>query len=175
MRVPARRLLGALLLVLCASCSTTRIKSEGDKQFDYSRWKTFGWLPAKGEVAEGSPFWPDIQRMVTEALAAKGLKPARSGQPDVMVGFYAGIGVVSDVDWGYIYMPWFTTNPRLLNNDDFSKGVVVLDLMDAKTKQLVWRGGARKYVSETVQNKPDEMAAILRGLLPRILEGYPPR
>jgi hypothetical protein len=175
MRSPARTVLGVVLLVLSAACATTKIKSEGDKKFDYSKWKTFGWLPAKGEIAEGSPFWPDVQRMVTQALAPKGLTPAGSGQPDCMVGFYAGIGVVSDVDWGYIYMPWWTSNPRLLNNDDFSKGVVVLDLMDARTKQLVWRGGARQYVSERVMNKPDEMAAILRGLLPRILEGYPPK
>lgn len=171
----AGRTLWALLLGVTAACATTKIRSEGDKHFDYSRWKRFGWLPARGEVAEGSPFWPDVQRIVTEALAAKGLKPAGSETPDVMVGFYAGIGVVSDVDWGYVYMPWWSSNPRLLNNDDFSKGVVVLDLMDAKTRQLVWRGGARKYVSERVQNKPDEMAAILRDLMPRILEGFPPR
>ena len=162
-------------VALCGACSTTKIGSEGDPNFDYSKWKTFGWLPARGEIAEGSPFGPQVVQMVTEALAQKGLKPAGSDKPDFLVRFYGGVTQVSDVDWGYTYGVWWTANPRYLNGDDFSKGVILLDFVEPGTKQLVWRGGARQQISSRVQNKPDEMIALVRGLLPRILESYPPK
>jgi hypothetical protein len=114
--------------------------------------------------------------MVEKALAAKGLTPAGEGAPpDFMLSFYTGVGLASDVDWGYMYSsPWMMANPRYLNNDDFAKGVILLDFVDPKTKQLVWRGGASKEFGERVMNKPDQMALIIQGLLPKILSGYPP-
>jgi len=164
-----------LALALASACSTTKIKSGGDPQWDYSKWKTYGWLPAKGDVGEGSPFWPDLKRMVDKALKEKGLMPAAEGvPPDFMVSFFTGIGMSSNVTWGYMYPSWMTLNPRYLNDDDFAKGVIVLDFVDPKTNQLVWRGGASQEFSERVTNKPDEMALLIKGLLPRILSGYPP-
>jgi hypothetical protein len=172
----ARSLFAVGILVFAVSCGTTKIGSEYDKKFDYSTWKTFGWLPPHGELGEGSPFWPDVKRSVEEALAARGMRPARSGPPDFLVSFFNGSGEMTDVQvWGYYYGVWWTANPRILNGDDFTKGVVVLDLVDAKSKQMVWRGGARKAVSSRVVNKPDEMLAILRDLLPRILRDFPPK
>ena len=109
-------------------------------------------------------------------MAARGLKPAGGGTPDFMVSFFYGSGPMSDFSaYGYMYGSWWTGSPRVLNNDDFMKGVVALDCLDAKTKQLAWRGGVRKALSDRVINKPDEMEKILRELLPEILRDFPPR
>ncbi len=134
MRRLSQLALPVLVLALAAACSTTKIGSEGDPDFDYSKWKTYGWLPARGDVGEGSPFWPDLKRMVDRALAAKGLTPVAEGAvPDFMVSFFTGVGVTSDVDWGYLYSsPWMMANPRYLNNDDFAKGVIMLAFVDPK-------------------------------------------
>jgi hypothetical protein len=176
MRAQGKLLAVGIALLVSVACGSTRIGNEVDKTYNFSNWKTFGWMPPHGEMGEGSPFWPTVKKAVEDALAEKGMRPATSGAPDFLVSFYNGSGPMTDVQtWGYYYGGWWTANPRVLNDDDFMKGVVVVDLIDPGTKQLAYRGAARKSVSDRVINKPDEMLKILKDLLPQMLRDLPAR
>jgi hypothetical protein len=173
----ARVLLALGAVVLTASCATTKIAEQHDQNYNFSAWKTFAWLPNHGDVGQGSPFWPDIQRDVEQALAVKGMHPVGpGGRPDFLVCFSSGVGQLSDFS-SYTYGPgpWWVTNPRLLNDDDFAKGYIGLDFVDPGTMKLEWRGVAKTAFSSDDLNKPDRMLAILQQLLPRILSGFPPK
>jgi hypothetical protein len=176
MKTP-RCLIAVCALVFTVSCATTKIAEQHDQNYDFSAWKTFGWLPNHGDVGQGSPFWPDIKGYVEQNLAAKGTRPAGPDQkPDFLVCFSSGVGQLSNFSYyGYAPGTWWVTNPRLLHDDDFAKGYIGLDFVDPGSMKMEWRGVAKTAFDERTLNKPDELLATLRQLLPRILSGFPPK
>jgi hypothetical protein len=120
------------------------VKSDYDKNADFSKYKTFALK--KGTDAP-TPFAQErITSAVKNELKARGM--TESDSPDVFVYTHTKVSTEKRVDvtsFGYGGYPgwggWggsFGTSTAMVT--DVPMGTVVVDIVDAKTNELVWRG-----------------------------------
>ncbi|PWA04438.1 DUF4136 domain-containing protein [Flavobacterium psychrotolerans] len=169
------QLLPLLLLFLVASCSAVRVNSDYDKKVDFSQFKTYAFYKTGIDKVEISDLDKKrILRSIDEEMAAKGF--AKSETPDLLINintkaekdvnvnqFYAGYGY----GWGYGWSPYWGGSTSVYTS---TEGILTIDLIDAKKKELVWQGvGSGNLTQDT--NKKDEN---IKCFVNKILELYPP-
>ncbi len=174
--------------VLAASCAPIFVSEDYDRRAPFNSYKTFAWMakpekmPANARAAvEKNPFLGQrIQEITNQILAAKGMTMVPEDSADLLVNHYVGFNEKVDINgWGYFYGPrWGFYWPYLGPYDEYyyTQGTLVLDFVDAKTKELVWRGVADKalydyYSGPANYNFSDE---DLRKILAKLLAQYPP-
>jgi len=146
--------LAALALLFAMGCAVADI----DKSADFSRYKTFAWgkteIDVENPVYKGELIHKRIKTAVETEFARRGIV-ADKRQPDFIVSYhsftekkeqtthfnsrysffpysYFGWGWT----WGYPMYGWNT----LPHTETFTEGTIVIDITDAKTKSMVWRG-----------------------------------
>lgn len=145
-RIPAW-LAAALLLGGCGP----NIQTESDPKADLTGYETFSWAsPEKQEVRDpildSELLAKKVKRAVEQSLVSRGFTPSETN-PDFYVtyhtaskeklrssGFDVGIGYSRfDPRWGYsaVFGP-----PA----DSYEQAILIIDVIDAKTDTLVWRG-----------------------------------
>lgn len=170
-----RIILSLALIAGLVSCSSVNVKTDYDRELNFSNLKTFDWM-AHPQNSSANPLLRNtlleqrVQSAVTRELAAKGYQKA-SGQADFLIAYHAGLQDKVDVtSWGYAY----GRRGRYWANDvtitQYTQGTLVLDFVDAKSKELVWRGWATGVVGEPkkAQEKIDQAVA-------KIVEKFPPQ
>jgi len=163
-------MVGAALLLASASFAQ-QVKTDYDRSADFSNYKTYSWE----KVQTQDPLWADrIKEAVNSALAAKGLTPVASGGDIAVVAiemtknqqtlntFYDGFG--GGWRWGGGFGNATTTV------DNYKVGTLVVDLFDAKSKQVIWRGSS----SDTLSDKSDKNIKNLDKGVQKMFDHYPP-
>jgi hypothetical protein len=177
----------ASLLVL-VGCSTIQVSEDFDRRAPFTTYKTFDWMAkpekmpdtARGAVDRNPLLGKRIQDVTNEILADKGLAPAKEN-PDILINYYVGFKERVDITgWGYWYGPrWGYYWPYLGATDDYAytQGTLVLDFVDAKTHELVWRGVADKALYDYYYGGPARhnfSDRELEKILGQMLDQYPP-
>lgn len=174
-----RRLIGratlALVAMATAACATSMsVSSHVDRGIDFSRYQTFDWgpadaLPTGDPRLDGNPFFKDhLQGEVEKQLAAHGFTLAKAGAADLLIHYHAHISEridVGSVDKSYGYGGQVR---------DYDAGTIVIDLVDARTNKVVWRGWAQDAVKGMLENQ-DTMAAKIDEAVTRMLARLPGR
>ena len=177
------RLLQALALLLIVSLGAQGQKihvNKYDPNADFSKFKTFAWTP-HGAVAHPM-LAADIVGSIEDQLTQKGLKRVASN-PDLIIQVYGSIDQEST----------FYSNDPLYNetrgippfDPSFSgpalagtwgtttvtvhKGELVVDLIDAGAKKLVWRGMAQQNLS----TKPEKLLSQVQDAVVKMFKQYP--
>jgi hypothetical protein len=154
---PMNRMAVCTLLFLAAMgiAFAQQVKTDFDHQANFAQYKTYSWQ----EVKTADPLWESrIKSAVDGQLVLKGWTRLDSGGDVTIVAigttqtqrtlqtFYDGFG--GGWRWrGFGGMSEATTTER-----DYKEGTLVVDLYDAKTKQLIWRGSAE----DTLSNKAEK-------------------
>lgn len=164
----------AVLLVLVSTvfmhCSSMAIKSDFDPQADFARYKTFDWMP-RAKPSPNPLHEKRVAAAVEQQLTTKGMTQQAAGAPDFLVVVHANVQDKLDVDtYGYRYGRYGRRVGTYTTVREYQQGTMVIDFIDAKTKELFWRGWAKGEVSnpETAKEKIDEVVA-------KILAQYPPK
>jgi hypothetical protein len=117
-----------------------------------------------------------VQRVgaaVEAGLKAKGYLQAE-GAPDFLVATYVGRqSRIQVTDWGYGYGPrgaWYGGGVDVYQ---YEQGSLVLDIVDARTKKLVWRGTATAIIDPGAS--PEERTKRINEAVAKMLEDFPPR
>ena len=155
-----RRFMPVLFLVciLSVALQAQKIKVEYDKSLDFSKFKTYTWGPL--DAVARPLLAASIQGAIDEQLTRKGLHKV-GDNPDVyleMYGsvdsdmsvtysnpLYSGMGGIPSFDSGFVMwgiMEGGTTAVTV------HKGQLVVDVIDAGQKKLVWRGIATDNLSD---------------------------
>ena len=169
-----RAALTGCLLVLPALAAAQDVKIDYDKAFNFSPVTTYS-------IKLGTAWGNDLsQRRVLaefdEAIAAKGWKKAAEGQADVQVSlhgatqtkrnastFYSGMG------GGYRYGGMGMGSAQTVVSE-YTVGTLVVDMFDAKTKNLVFRGTAEDEISDN----PEKNAKKLEKASSKMFKNFPP-
>lgn len=170
--------------MIAASCSTLQIHSDHDPNANFSRYRTYGWATEPGAAIapdiSGVPSELIDQRIrgaVDSQLAAKGLRRASGGEsPDLLVTYHlkqrqkaeaaggAGLG------FGYGFGPWFgSAGYPSYSYQQYTEGTLVLDLVDARSKRLAWRG-----IATDKTEGPEKSDEKISQAIAETLERYPP-
>jgi hypothetical protein len=177
-------LLTAILgVALLAGCSSYDIKYDYDMDSNFSNYKTYKWLPratpangsAEAAMQNNSLLDNRIRGAVDTQMAAKGFT-VTEGEPDVYVVYYTGLKDKVDVtDWGYTYAGsyWGGGLGRNVDVYQYTEGTLIVDIVNAPTKQLAWRGSATGVVEPG--RTPEQMEARVNDVVARIFANYPPK
>ena len=140
------------MLVLVAAATTTaaqKVKVGSDPRADFSKYKTYAW--SDGMAAANPLVNQLILQTVDEALAAKGLKRV-SKDPDVTLAAFAALNSdlhISYPTWGRSATSATATGMSVSTQSvALSKGALVVDIADARTKDMIWRGTATQTLTE---------------------------
>jgi hypothetical protein len=158
-------LLGATALV------GQQVKTDYDRAADFSQYKTYSWQ----KVQTQDPLWVDrIEQAVNADLTTKGWTQVPSGGNVAIVAiemtqnqqrldtFYNGFG--GGWRWGGGFGDSTTTI------DNYKVGTLVVDMFDAKTKALIWRGSS----SDTLSSKSDTNIKNLDKGVKKMFDQFPP-
>jgi hypothetical protein len=170
--------LAATAAAALAGCATMNVSSHVERGLDVSQFHTFDWGPADalpiGDARlDKDPFFNDhLQGAVEKAMAARGFEWVTSGEPDLRIHFHANISERMDIDRvdrdrGYCAgegcMPPVTR---------YEAGTLVIDVIDASTNRLIWRGWAQNTVKGMLENQ-DTMAQQIDEAVTRMFERFP--
>ncbi|MCB0344865.1 MAG: DUF4136 domain-containing protein [Bdellovibrionales bacterium] len=177
-----------VLLLFAAACSgSLKIRHDFDDDADFSGYKTYDWIeqpmPTTGS-AQSAKMRNDlldkrVKAAVDKQLAAKGLIHD-SANPALKVTYFTGVDEKLQVfDRGYSYGGYYGARHGYVGMGvpavdvyQYKVGTLIIDLIDSKTKKLVWRGSAEGVVDEDADAAEREQK--VNEAVSKILAAYPP-
>lgn len=164
------------LLLSCASGPTIRV--DADPSVNVRSYKTFNFLePTSTDTGQYTTLISTRLKRSTRAQLEKyGYKYLKEGEPELVVNFYFKITnktIYHTSGSGYYSYRYGThmSHPYYVNSYDYREGTLAIDLVDAKKKQLVWRGIAEGEVDEDLAKKDPNRA--LDQLVTKIFSNFP--
>lgn len=155
MRTVTLSVVGLLLLVL-AGCTTTP-RHEFDQKANFAELRTFSWLEpeyANKTVSVSHPVLDSpllgqrVKRAVVAELEERGYRYVEE-DPDFRVTYHTAegederprSGTYMQLGYGRGHSPFFGSSVLLdLTPRSFREGTLIVDIVDAETEELVWRG-----------------------------------
>jgi len=136
--------LAASIALSAANARAQTIETDFDRGFDFSKVKTYAIATQPPGPNDPLGVNPMNDRRVRAALdselVARGYTRDTTGHPDVLVAYHAATrNRVGLQDWGYGPGRW---GSRRIDVNQYTEGTLVVDLVDAPNRQLVWRGSA---------------------------------
>ena len=165
----------AIMLLFAGKSSAQQVKTDYDRGANFGQYKTYSWAQVKTKEAL------DVDRIktaVNAALAAKGWTQVDSGGDVSIVAmeitrnqqtlntFYDGFGG----GWGWRRFGGGGFGEATTTTETYKVGTLVVDLFDAKTKQLIWRGTS----SDTLSNNSDKNIKNLDKGVEKLFKQFPP-
>ncbi|MEQ1573383.1 MAG: DUF4136 domain-containing protein [Vicinamibacterales bacterium] len=151
------RFMAAALLALAATgCITMSVASHVERGVDFSQFRTWEWgapdaLPTGDPRLDNNEFFNDrLQGAIEKSLAGRGFaRVARGTMPDLLIHYHANINQRFQVN---------EPDPNCNGNCqasviDYEQGTLVIDMLDAKTNKLVWRGWAQDSVQGIIDDQ----------------------
>jgi hypothetical protein len=169
-----------LALLLAPACASVRVSVDYAEQEDFSTYRTFTWLPRPqertGDYRIDNPLLDErIRSAVERNLAAKGYQQVVDRAPDFYVAYHLRIEEKIDVytvNRGYVdYWGYYVAVPETRVRQ-YDEGSLVIDIADARKKQLTWRGVAVGRVRE--DPTPEQTTKRVDEAVSEILERFPP-
>jgi hypothetical protein len=153
-------------LALCgATAGAADIKVNHDWQTDFTRYKTWRWR--KGTPAPDPAADKQLRDAIESTLAARGLSRVES-RGDLEVMYHAAAENKIGVEKLGYSQPGFegqATRIRYL-----SVGTLVLDMIDASSGKVVWRGEAQDATTPV----PRAIERMIDEGIAQLLEDFPP-
>jgi hypothetical protein len=162
-----KSLAAALVLGMVAlSAQAQKPQIQWNNNYNFDAVNTFGWQDTRDtSLEEQNPFMHSLIKNTIEAeLATSGLTEVEAN-PDVWVNYHASTTVDTQLrtdsygysmggygmaGWGYYGMAAgpVSSTTRVV---EYTRGTLVVDIWDAKSKELVWRGTVSDTLPDNVQ------------------------
>ena len=174
-------LAGLLTIAVIAGCSSISVNTDYDPSINFSNYKTYAWIKqdvnvsgnAQQAVAQNSLTGRRIMNAVDGELAKRGY--TMSDNPDLLVVYHTGVqDKVAVTDWGYGYGAYGWGMGGGVDVYNYQEGTLIVDLVDATSKQLSWRGTAQGVLSDS-NPSPEQMQEKINNVVGRMFEKYPPK
>lgn len=163
----------AFLIVLLFGCATTAVNYDYDKEYDFSSLKTYEWMTMPQNVRAEEFLMKRVKSALSRELSAKGITQDPDN-PDFLVALHGSReGKVQVTDWGYSYGPFgrHIGGPRI-DVHQYEQGTLIVDFVEAKTKQMVWRGIASRVLEPDLT--PQEKEKLINEAVTDMMKNFPP-
>jgi hypothetical protein len=159
------------VLMLPAVASAQKVNVDFDPSANFAKYKTYAWT-------EGTPSPNPLgdqrtHESVDQQMAAKGLTKATSN-PDIVIATHVVAKEEKElISTGYGYGAGYYRyggGMTTTSVQTYIQGTLVLDVYDAATKKLVWRGTA----SDTVSDKAEKNTKKVNKALEKMFKEFPP-
>jgi hypothetical protein len=167
-----------VLAVAASACATMNVSSHVEPGLDFTQYKSWAWgaadaLPTSDPRLDDAFFRDHLQGAVERELARRGLgQPEPSGAPDILVHHHANVTPRIDVNRGD------PTTGACYDGDcrvrvlEQEVGTIMIDVLDARTKRLIWRGWAQTSV-EGVLGDPEKVGDRVAKAVTAMFKRFP--
>jgi hypothetical protein len=187
------RLLVLALLASVWACAP-RVTVDKAENIDFSNYRTYAWMNSDVSGTRNPVYYnqlatQQVENTVDQELSKRGLKRV-ARRPDLLIGYhffvqektrtvanntgpmglygpYLGWGRWGWAGWGPSWWGWNNFGP-MYTQEKYEAGTVVVDMVDARTKQLVWRGAVQNAIGD-----PTRISNQLARQVERIVEQFP--
>ena len=183
---PAALVAASFVLLLgpsgCTTAARVGVTNDFDHAVNFRAYKTWAWYPQQPRDAENGPakgyesfLDKRMRASVASEMTQKGLTEVDSA-PDIYVAYsarvedkqqvspyYNGMGYPYGYGYGYYGRNYSPVT-------QYKAGTVVIDIIDARRKELAWRGTGQAQVNRNTIDEV-ETTRIVSG----ILGTYPPQ
>jgi hypothetical protein len=162
-----------MMLLFAGKLSAGDVKTDYDRNANFGQYKTYSWQQVKTKNLL------DVDRIkssVNAALAAKGWTQVDSGGDVSVVAmeitrnqqtlntFYDGFG------GGWRWRGFGGMGEATTTAETYKVGTLIIDLFDAKTKELVWRGSSSDTLSnnssKNIKNMDKDVEKMFKNFSP---------
>ncbi|MDO6617594.1 hypothetical protein BCU94_09565 [Shewanella sp. 10N.286.52.C2] len=181
-----KKLFVAAAVLALSACSTLKTNTDFDPAVSFDQYKTYSWVEKKNQDASYHLDGLMDQRVrdaVNNELGQKGLTKADITEADLLVNYLTKVDKKINVDTfntSFGYYPYYGRRGwggAGMNTQttvrEYEVGTLIVDLIDNKTGNLVWRGS----VADTIRNKntPEERVQIINSAISQVMLNYPPQ
>jgi uncharacterized protein DUF4136 len=187
MQTSMRQITLGLGLILAAGCAGQPVTTDYSPATSFSHFRTFALVSPPDTAAAQQLLDQRVSNAVQAQLTGKGLTQTDRQNADLFVGYgmvdkthkevYSyGNGWGWGGGWGWRYYRWGVAWPMTVQRrvETYTDGTVVVNLIDAKTKQVVWEGEVADVVSLPVGN-PVSATKQIDGAVAKLFAKYPPQ
>ncbi len=177
-----RNNLRLFLLVLSAGATLLAqdVRYDFDSSADFSKYKTYRWVQHPDSVKVDQLTLTNLGAAFDEVLAKKGLRNVRDESAELVFVFQIATSQERELTvfnsgwgygprWGYGGGPGVTT----ATSSTITIGSLALDMYDANTKKMIWRGVASKSLDPKAS--PEKRKKNMAKAAEKLLKNYPPR
>jgi len=170
-----------IVLVMAATPALAqKVTGDFDRDYDFSLWKTFAW--GEGGTAPGNDLSRKrLETAIRETLATSGMESVDGAGADFLVVYHAvvdqktknsaisvGVGASRRVSKRASIGVGVSTSGK---KKTVEVGTLVIDLLDAKSGDLVWTTTA----TDTLKGDADARDAQVRSALKKAFSEFPPK
>jgi hypothetical protein len=165
---------------LVAGYAWAKVNFDYDHAVDFASYSTYAWMERDNSVEGQLPehLLIRLRRVTEDVLADKGFEPAPAPpQTDLLLTYYFSgkeelqinqVAYSPYSPWGYGYWPGF--NYGYTEVRSYTKGTLVLDIVDARTHKLVWMGVLEKEIQSA-----DPPGQRIEKSITKLLKNFPPK
>ena len=169
----------AVILLALTGCATMAGGSYVARGIDFTPYRTYDWGPADAlptgdaRLDNNAIFQDHLQGEIEMQLAARGIERAAPGtKPDLRIHYHASVEreiTVHEVNDESRNCTPYNCQPVVR---EFEAGTIVLDVLDAFTNQLLWRGWAKDRLDgiiahqDLMERQVDAAVAVMMNSLP---------
>ena len=183
---PIAALLLLLLAGLLAACGGAQVSQDYDPGMDFSRLRTFDWYPSQEPVsndpATNSPLIAQrIRSAVVRNLTQKGYQKVEDRTPDFFVHYQlsvrqklssSGVSTSVGIGGGFGGGGFGGIGIGGPSVREIEEGTLVLDVIEAGSGKLAWRGTGSKPLSKSPT--PEKTTQEVDATVDQILAQFPP-
>ena len=181
-----RSALSLLAVLALAGCASLQVQTDYDDLASLTQLRTYNWINSSvydapngdgdneyvtSDPAVNSPLVDQrIRRAIDAELTRRGYVKVTSGTPDFRVAYSVATEKSTDY-YGSTYYggysPYYGSYAR-----NYLEGVLVVDVVDGHTNQVIWRGWASDLLDD--DPSPKEVHEYITAAIEGILERFPP-
>ncbi len=158
----------ALLTCLTAVAAAQQVSVNYNHNQSFSNYHTYAWGSNNANQIQNSILAQVAQQDINSALQAKGLQMVQESQhPDLIV--LASGGLKQETSWNAWGMRGIGGGMGGITPEQNTEGTMIIDLHDAKTQSLVWRGISQ----DTLSNKGNKNQEMVEKAIQKMFKQWP--
>lgn len=182
----------ALFSLLLAACSSVKVSTDYDQSADFTALKNFAWLPESAKVEKESAYLNNrimdvrLTKAIDKQLISQGFSPSKAA--DFYVNYsitsqqktdirtydsYSGYGPSWGWGAGYGHRGMAFNAHSETRVDEYQQGSLIVDVIDPKSLELIWRGIGSKRLPESTDAA--DMDKLVAEVVKSILVKFPPK
>jgi len=156
-------------MAVLSACNPIYVNQDFDPDADFHTYRTYTWVESPVASKSKNPLLEKrVRGWADEVLAKKGLQRVDTGG-DLNISYVDDASAATEIHTTGTGVG-FNRNTRAVN---YNEGMMMIDMLDAKSNQLVWRGIAELTLSENPTT--DEVDKRVRSAVRKVLDQYPPK
>ena len=158
-----------LALALVAACGpSATVQQDWDPDYDFTGLDSYAWLPLRATPNIGEMRLKRLVAAIDSELTGKGMT-LTTDEPDVLLVLHAVSEKRLDLDeYGYKV----TWDKNTSSSGDPDKGSIMIDVVDAGSRVMVWRAVAGGEVDPSAT--PEEQSENFAKLAKKLFAKFPP-